>query len=207
MKRQHEDVLVFQQRRAQARRAVDLGAVVELARGVHRHAVVVDAPHAGDVEILERQAERIDHAVARDARRIACGALPCARASTARAAGRRALVSSSSGTFGGGGGGGEPSSTSITHLPRMHRRRAIGDRGQQQHAALAENAAARIGQRDAPEFVAGDVGDAVVPGDALVDEGIVGRQQVGDAAIVAHEAVEEELGLLAQSRVTASYPQ
>ena len=29
------------------------------------------------------------------------------------------LVSSSAGTFGGGGGGGDPSSTSITHLPRI----------------------------------------------------------------------------------------
>jgi hypothetical protein len=28
------------------------------------------------------------------------------------------FVSSSAGTFGGGGGGGDPSSTSITHLPR-----------------------------------------------------------------------------------------
>ena len=55
---------------------------------------------------------------------------------------RVALVSSSAGTFGGGGGGGDPSSTSITHLPRMHRRRPIGDRRQRQDAALPEQPAA-----------------------------------------------------------------
>src|SRR4029079_9819973 len=60
-------LLVFQQRGPQSDRAADRRAVVELARRVDVGAAVADAPLADDVEILQRQAERIDHAMARAA--------------------------------------------------------------------------------------------------------------------------------------------
>ena len=40
-----------------------------------------------------------------------------------------------------------------------------------------------------------DVRDAVVAGEPLVDERVVGRQQIDDAAILAQLAFEEQLGL------------
>ena len=83
-------------------------------------------------------------------------------------------------------------------LAALHRRRALGDRRQRQDAAVAENAAAIGGQRDAPEFGAGDVRDAVVARDALVRVGVVGGKQIEQAAILANQAVEEQLGLLLQ---------
>ncbi len=67
---QDEHVMVLQQRGAQAHRPVHPGAVVKVADRIHWRAVVANAPPAGDVEVLEREAERIDHLVARGARRV-----------------------------------------------------------------------------------------------------------------------------------------
>ena len=50
-------------------------------------------------------------------------------------------------------------------------------------------------KRDAPEAAAVDVRNAVVLGEPLVDEGVVGAQQIEHAAILAHDALEEQLGL------------
>ena len=83
-------------------------------------------------------------------------------------------------------------------LAALHRRRALGDRRQRQDAAVAEDAAAIGRQRDAAELRAGDVRDAVMAGHALVRVGVVGGKQIEQAAILAHQAVEEELGLLLQ---------
>ena len=107
-----------------------------------------------------------------------------------------ALVSSSSGTFGGGGGGGEPSSTSITHLPRStgEVRSAI----EVSSSTLPCPSTPRrfdVGDRDAAELVAEDVRDAVVLGEPLVDERVIGGQQIRDRPILANQAVDEELGL------------
>ena len=55
-------------------------------------------------------------------------------------------------------------------LAALHRRGAIGDRGQRQDAALAEQAAAVLGQRHAAERVAVTFGNAVVLRQPLVDE-------------------------------------
>ena len=61
---------------------------------------------------------------------------------------------------------------------------------------LAEQtAAAVVGQRHAAEVVAVDIRDAVVPRQPLVEERVVGGEQVDDAAVVADLAVDEELGL------------
>ena len=83
-------------------------------------------------------------------------------------------------------------------LAAHHRRRAIGDRREQQHAAVAEQPAPVLGHFDAAERGAGDVRDAVVLRDPLVDVGVVRRQQVEHAAVLADDALEEQLRLANQ---------
>ena len=81
-------------------------------------------------------------------------------------------------------------------LAAQHRRRAGRVGGSGQDAALAEQPAARgVRQLHAAEVAAVDVRDVVVPCQPLVDEGVVGGQQVEDAPVLAHHALEEELGL------------
>ena len=59
---------------------------------------------------------------------------------------------------------------------------------------MPEEAAAlrQVGQLDAPEPAAVDAGDAVVPGEPLVDEGVVGVEEVEHAAVVAQGAGEKQ---------------
>ena len=52
-----------------------------------------------------------------------------------------------------------------------------------------------VRERDAAEPGADDVGDAVVLRQSLVDERVVGRQQLEQAPILLHQMVKEELGL------------
>ena len=61
---------MIDERRAEASRPRNRRAVIQRRGGVDRRAAVLDAPGADDVEVLEREAERIDHFVARRARRI-----------------------------------------------------------------------------------------------------------------------------------------
>ena len=51
-------------------------------------------------------------------------------------------------------------------------------------------------ERHAAEAAAVDIGNPVVPGQPLVEKGVVRPDQIEHAAILAHHAVEEELGLL-----------
>ena len=62
---------------------------------------------------------------------------------------------------------------------------------------MPEQAAAVIlvGELHAAEMTAVHVADAVVPGQPLVEEAVMGREQLGDAVIPAHLIVEELLGL------------
>ena len=59
-------------------------------------------------------------------------------------------------------------------------------------------AGAARGQRHPPEPAPRHPGHAVVPGQALVQERVVGGDEVEGAAVLAHDALEEELGLAAQ---------
>ena len=56
----------------------------------------------------------------------------------------------------------------------------------------------RIGDRHAPEVAAMDALHAVVLREPGVEEGVVGAQQVQDAAILTHLTLEEQLGFLQQ---------
>jgi len=86
-------------------------------------------------------------------------------------------------------------------LAAKNDRRAIGIRRHGQDAALAEQAApVRIAQRHAAELRSIDTRDAVVLCEALVDERMVGRQQVEQTAIFADDAADEELRFFHEGR-------
>src|SRR5689334_20653578 len=85
-------------------------------------------------------------------------------------------------------------------LAARYRRRAGGHRRHREHAALTEEPAARAVRRqlDAPEVAAVYVSDAVVTCEPLVDEGVVGVEQIDQASILANDGAEEQLGLAAE---------
>ena len=71
-------------------------------------------------------------------------------------------------------------------LAAQHRCGTVRVRGDHQQAAFAQQPAARIlGHRDTAEVAAVHVRNAVVLGQPLVDERVVGRQQIEDVAILA----------------------
>ena len=81
-------------------------------------------------------------------------------------------------------------------LAARHRRGSFGLGGRRQNGRLAEQAFPHIhvrAERDAPELAAVNIRDAVVLGQPLVDERVVRRQQVDDAAVLADDAVEQQL--------------
>ncbi len=80
------------------------------------------------------------------------------------------------------------------------RRGAVGDGGGGKDRPLAEQPApgAVLGQADTAHIAAVNAGDAVVPRQPLVDEGVVGVQQVGDLAVLLHDTGEQHLGFLAE---------
>ena len=60
---------------------------------------------------------------------------------------------------------------------------------------MSEQTAARaVRIRHLAELVADDVRDPVVPREPLVDEGVVGGEQIRDRPILADDVAEEELG-------------
>ena len=100
------------------------------------------------------------------------------------------------GTSGGGSGGGAPRTFCSTHLPRTTGEVRFGSAVTVRTAPLPEDAAARTvgGQRDALEVDALHVGNVVVRRQPLVHERVVGVEQIDERPILAHDAVEEELG-------------
>src|SRR5690606_40867768 len=59
--------------------------------------------------------------------------------------------------------------------------------------------AVRVDKRDAPKLIALHVADAVVKREALVDERVIGAQQLEHAAILEKNARDEELELLLEA--------
>src|SRR6185369_8614503 len=53
-----------------------------------------------------------------------------------------------------------------------------------------------IGNRDATELIAVNAGDAVVPRQPFVDERVIRRQKIEDAAVFADDAREQQFGLM-----------
>ena len=155
------------------------------------------APLRGHVEVVEREPDRIHEAVAGVARRVRAVHLhPLARRQHACRS-STPPVSSSAGMSGGGGGGGVPISTSITHLPRSTgevrlasdvctstlpwpsrprrvssgywtRRNSVPDDARGCRSAAPVARSRRCSRRD---------------------------EQIEQAAVLAHQVVEEQLGL------------
>ena len=176
----------------------ELFAGDELAGGVDLLAVLLLAKQPEGVEIFQRQPERI-HAV------VAGGAGGFFAMDGERFAEGRLAV-------GGGGFGGYVEVGNVGRRRRhgcaedvvedkqaaFHGRGARGVRGHGQHRAVGEDAAARVVRRELhkPQFVASDVGDAVVRGEAGVEKGVVAVDELGERAILPHDVGEVGLGLL-----------
>ena len=96
-------------------------------------------------------------------------------------------------------GRGRPQQRLEHPLPAQHHRRPVGIRGRGQHAAVPQQAPSRrVADPHPPEMAPVDVGNAVVFGQAGIEERVVGPEQVEDTAVVAHLALEEQLGFPAQ---------
>ena len=158
----------------------------------------LDAPAAGDVEVLEREAERIDHAVARAALRVRAMLLHALAHRQQPRRRRRAFVSSSAGTFGGGGGGGD--AEQHFHAPTCRAAPATCDRRPTSASRMLpwpsrprRFSSASVTRR---KSAAVDVRDAVVARERARSRTCSRRvSRSSDAAILADDAVEEELGL------------
>ena len=95
--------------------------------------------------------------------------------------------------LGGGGCGGTPRRLVRTHLPRSTGEVRFGyDVTVSMLAWPSSPRRASFGDLHAAELAAVDVGNAVMPRQPLVDERVVGIQQIHDAAVFAHDAVEEQ---------------
>ena len=78
-----------------------------------------------------------------------------------------------------------------------HDRRAIRIRRDRQHARLPEEPASpAIAELHRPIVAAVHVRDAVVLREPIVREGVIGQQQIGDAAILSKLIGDEQLGFL-----------
>ena len=84
----------------------------------------------------------------------------------------------------------------MIHLPRVTGEVRSGFDVVVRNAPLPSQPAAHVhvgAERDAAELAAVDVRDAVVLGQPLVDERVVRGQQLDDAAVLADDAVEQQL--------------
>ncbi len=192
-----ELILVAHEHVAQAGHAVELRAVHHFAARVDRRALVERAPAAHGVEVLERDAHRLEDLVARRAHRV--------RAVHLERLPHRGHLHVTRGV----GGPFHQRRHVRRRVRRRHaqerlqeplaardRRRAGRVRRHRHQRALAQQAAAHVErrrQRDPAELRPVDVRDAVVLGQPLVDERVVGRQQVHDAAVLVDDAAEEQL--------------
>ena len=87
-------------------------------------------------------------------------------------------------------------------LPTQHGRGSRRIRRDGQEAAVAEQttACAVGGQGDSTEVAAAHVRDPIVPGQPLVQERVIGVEQIEHAALLPEDAVDEELRLAAHCR-------
>ena len=60
-----------------------------------------------------------------------------------------------------------------------------------------------VRQYDTAEMVAADVGEPVMAGQLLVDEGVVGLQQIQHAAVLAEDGINQKFGFLSHRLLEA----
>ena len=194
--RLHELIGAAQQRLPQLDRPIDRLAARQHGRGVDLLLgdAVEFAPLAGRRKRLERQAVRVDDAVAGLARCVLAVLLePCAYRLRLLAGRRREIRFDVRRRR-----RGRRAHELVEHPgAAQHRRRAVAVRGAQQHCAFAEQAAARVVlDGHAAELRAVHRPHAVVAREPLVDERVVGCQQLVHVTVLEQDARDEELDLL-----------
>ena len=100
------------------------------------------------------------------------------------------------GTFGGGSGGLTPRKVCRNHLPRATGEVRAAFDVTVSSAPLPSRPrrmSRSAGSVHAAELRAIDVGDAVLLGQPLIDEGVIRGQQIEDAAVLMDDAAEEQL--------------
>src|SRR5262247_1189529 len=81
-------------------------------------------------------------------------------------------------------------------LSAEDRRRAIRIRSHGQDAALAKQThSGLIRQRDTTEAASVNVRNPIMPRQPLIHERVIGIDEIEDAAVFAHDAVEKQFGL------------
>ena len=84
-------------------------------------------------------------------------------------------------------------------LATLNDRRSVGIGRQRQDAAVSQQASAvGVADRNAPQLRSIDVLHAVVLGQPLIEIGVVGRQHLENAAVLAHDARKEQPGFVAE---------
>src|SRR5262249_12605773 len=149
------------------------------------------APLADRVEVLEREPRRIDDAVAARAGRIGTMRLDLL-AQRLGLHGARLVALLERRHVWRRRNGRRVEKRAEDVLPAVHRRCSGGDRGERQDAALAEQSETiRIRQLHLAETLAVDAGNTVVLREALVEERVVGVQQLEHAVVLAQDVAEE----------------
>src|SRR5208283_746861 len=92
-------------------------------------------------------------------------------------------------------------------LASLYYRRSVGIGSNSQQTALPQQAAAiRIVQRHAPQLRSVNSGNAVVPRQALIQKRIIGAQQFERAAVLAENALKEQLSFRLEAGPQALVP-
>ncbi len=182
----------------QGHRSVHFGAVGKNAGSVHGSVrFASNAPCADSVEVFQREAERVHEVVADRAGRIPAMLF---HTLSHRAWSHTCVVLFQRGYVRRRGRHGSSENVLQKPLAAQHGRRSRRVRRDGENAALPQQAAPLLARNGhATKVAAVYVRDSVVPRQAFVDERIIGVQKIERAAILAHDAVEEHLGLLSES--------
>ena len=160
--------------------------------------LVVISPLADRVEIFEAPGRWDRLLRGTVCRSLCCGAVPAVRA---RSSAAHRPASTGPSPWSGGGGDGRRAHQLVQH-PRsaQHRGSPVAIRGSHQNCAFAQQAPARrIRQSHAPELRAKDGSDPVVPRQTLIEESVIGGQQIDHAAIFEENAADKQFGFGWQS--------
>ncbi len=181
----------------QVRGAVQHGPIRQLRRCIDRglRGCIDGTPASRHIEILERQSGRVDQAVTRPAGGVLAVQLQPRTHGLGRLAQMDRQIRIHAGRRRSGRGAQDP----VEHPGTpQHRGGAVAIGGAQQHGSLAKQPPTiLVLERHPPELRAVHALDVVLAGERLIDEGVIGIEQVEHAAILEQHAGQEEpdLGL------------
>ena len=167
------------------------------ATSVDRTMVLRGAPAADRIEMFQREADRVHHVVAAGAGGVRA---VLGKAFADGQGGGDDLVIEG-GDVGGRRGRGRTGEVGEDPVAPNHGGGTGGVGGDREDAAVAQQAPALpggiAGEADAAEVAAEDVRDAVVPGEAFVEERVVRREEIRHGAVLTQDALHKELRLAA----------